>query len=57
MNEKTRLINMFSEKIIIWGNGPFWAQKLHILITLVILEEFFEILVILEEFLKNFFAQ
>ena len=32
--KETRLINRFSEKILIWGNGPFWAQKLHILITL-----------------------
>ena len=38
---KKQLINRFSEKILIWGNGPFWAQKLHILITLDPLEEFF----------------
>ena len=31
----------FLKKILIWGNGPFWAQKLHILITLDPLEEFF----------------
>ena len=42
--KETRLINRFSEKILIWGNGPFWAQKLHILITLDPLEEFFKIL-------------
>ena len=29
------------KKMLIWGNGPFWAQKLHILITLDPLEEFF----------------
>ena len=23
----TRLINGFSEKILIWANGTFWAQK------------------------------
>ena len=39
--KETRLINRFSEKILIWANGPFWAQKLHILITLDPLEEFF----------------
>ena len=39
--KETRLINSFFEKIIIWGNGPFWAQKLYILITLDPLEEFF----------------
>ena len=39
--KETRLINKFSEKILIWGNGPFWAQKLCILITLDLLEEFF----------------
>ena len=27
-------MNRFSEKILIWVNGPFWTQKLHILITL-----------------------
>ena len=37
--KETRLINRFSEKIIIWGNGPFWAQKLCILITLDPLEK------------------
>ena len=31
----------FLKKNIIWGNGPFWAQKLCILITLDPLEEFF----------------
>ena len=35
------LINRFSEKILIWANGPFWAQKLCILVTLDPLEEFF----------------
>ena len=40
--KETRLINRFSEKkILIWGNGPFWAQKLCI-ITLDLPEEFFE---------------
>ena len=39
--KETRVINRFSEKIIIWENGPFWAQKLGILITLDPLEEFF----------------
>ena len=39
--KETRLINRFSEKTFIWGNGPFWAQKLRILITLDPLEEFF----------------
>ena len=39
--KETRLINRFSEKIFIWGNGPFWAQKLCI-ITLDLPEEFFE---------------
>ena len=39
--KETRLINKFSEKIIIWGNEPFWAQKLHILITQDPPEEFF----------------
>ena len=39
--KEARLINRFSEKIFIWGNGPFYAQKLHILITLVPLEESF----------------
>ena len=42
--KETRLINRFSEKIIIWGNGPFWVQKLCILITLDPLEEFLKIL-------------
>ena len=41
MNE-TRLIKRFSEKILIWANGPFWAQKLHTRITLDPLEEFFK---------------
>ena len=41
---ETRLINRFSEKILIRKNEPFWVQKLHILITLDRLEEFFEIL-------------
>ena len=40
--KETRLINRFSKKILIWGNGPFWAQKLCILITLDPLEEFFK---------------
>ena len=31
----------FLKKIIIRGNGPFWAQKLRILITLDPQEEFF----------------
>ena len=39
--KETRLFHMFSEKILIWGNGPFWAQILHILITLDLVEEFF----------------
>ena len=26
--KETRLINRFSEKILVWGNGPFWAQKI-----------------------------
>ena len=39
--KETRLIKRFSGKILIWGNGPFWAQKWHILITLNPLEEFF----------------
>ena len=34
-------VNRFSEKILVWGNGPFWAQKLRILITLDLLEELF----------------
>ena len=38
----TRLINGFSEKNLIWGNGPFWAQKWCILITPGPLEEFFK---------------
>ena len=40
--KETRPINRFSEKIVIWGIGLFWAQKLRILITLDLLEEFFE---------------
>ena len=32
----------FVKKILIWGNVPSWAQKLHILITLDPLEEFFK---------------
>ena len=39
--KETKLIKRFSEKSLIWGNGPFWAQKLRILITLDPLEEFF----------------
>ena len=31
----------FLKKILIWGKRPFWAQKLRILITLYLLEEFF----------------
>ena len=38
---KTRLINRFAEKILIWANRLFWAQKLCILVTLDPLEEFF----------------
>ena len=30
----TMFINRLSEKILIWENGPFYAQKLHILVTL-----------------------
>ena len=41
---ETRLINRFSEKVLIRGNGQFWVQKLHILIALDPLEEFFKIL-------------
>ena len=26
--KETRLISRFSEKILVWGNGPFWAQKI-----------------------------
>ena len=26
--KETRLINRFSEKILIWANGPLWTQKL-----------------------------
>ena len=37
-------MNRFSVKILIWGKEPFWAQKLHILITLDLLEEFFLIM-------------
>ena len=40
--KETRLINRFSEKGLIWGNGSFWAQKLHILVTLDPLKEFFK---------------
>ena len=36
--KETRLVKRFSEKILIWANGPFGAPKLHILIML---EEFF----------------
>ena len=32
---------MFSEKIIFWGNGSFWAQTLHIFVTLDMPEEIF----------------
>ena len=39
--KEMRLINKFSEKILILENGSFWAQKLCILITLDLLEEFF----------------
>ena len=39
--KEIRLINRFSEKILLRGNGSFWAQKLHILITLDPLEEVF----------------
>ena len=39
--KERRLIKMFSEKNLIWENGPFRAQKLHILITLDPLEEYF----------------
>ena len=35
-------INRFPEKILIWANEPFWAQKWHILITLDLQEEFFK---------------
>ena len=42
--KETRLINRFSEKSLIWGNGSFLVQKLRILITLDPLEEFFKIL-------------
>ena len=38
--KEARLINRFSEKILILGNGPFWAQKMCILITVNPLEEF-----------------
>ena len=38
--KETRLINSFSEKILIWKNGPFRAQKLCIYITLGPQEEF-----------------
>ena len=31
--KETRLINRFSEKILISGNGPYWAQKLCIVIN------------------------
>ena len=41
--KEARAINRFSEKkILIWGNGPFWAQRLHILLTLDPQEEFFK---------------
>ena len=40
--KETRLINrLFFKKILIWGNGSFWAQKLRILITLDPKEEYF----------------
>ena len=42
--KETRPINTFFEKkkkILIWGYGPFWAQKLHFLMTLDPLEDFF----------------
>ena len=42
MNERNKVqVNRFSEKILIWANGPFWAQKLHILITQDLVEGFF----------------
>ena len=37
--KETRLINRFSEKILIWGNGPFWDQKF-----LIHWKNFFEVL-------------
>ena len=37
----TRLINRFSEKKSHLGKLPFWDQKLHNLITLDLLEDFF----------------
>ena len=39
--KETRLINRVSEKNLIWGNRPFQAQKLRILITLDPLEDIF----------------
>ena len=38
----TKLINRFSEKILIWANGTYQAQKLRIFITLDPLKEFFK---------------
>ena len=40
--KETRLISRFFEekKKLIWGNGPFWTQKLRILVTLDPHEEF-----------------
>ena len=29
-----RFVNKFVEKIVVWTNGPFWAQKWHMLVTL-----------------------
>ena len=37
----TRFINRFSEKILIWANGPFWAQKWCMIMSLDLLWEFF----------------
>ena len=34
----------FQKKFLLKANGPFWAQKWHILITLDPLQEFFKIL-------------
>ena len=39
--KETGLINRFSEKNLFWRNGPFWAQKLHILMTMDLLENVF----------------
>ena len=40
--KKQGSLTRFLKKILIWANGPFWAQKLRILITLDLLEEFFQ---------------